>query len=264
MSYAAAEDSIKFILPFISLDVMMRIGILFLARNGVPHIDLWEKWRAEQTRVEVVFFVHTKGRAPCKSDVYNIAERVPTRYVHPSIVRAEIALIKEAVRQECTHCVLVSGDTVPLHTVDSVASRIDVAPMTITQFGTDEVLERELWELFNAMGLTYESILYHHQFFAMKRVAMDAVVRDEKTLMSWVTKAHQTSRKLGFGFCTDEIWLNFLLQPCRLSRIVFFDPVDDRGRVNPSITRNIRRMWPFARKFDATKTFDMLPWDICQ
>lgn len=239
----------------------MRLGVLFLAREGVAHMELWEQWRSE-ARLEIVFLVHTKGRTPRSSDVYNIAVRVPTRYGHLSIVHAEIELIKEAVRRDCTHCVLVSGDTVPLHAPESVVERIGAAPITITQFGTDEALEAELWRLFDRLGLRYDVLAYHHQFFAMTRVAMDAVVRNEPTIRVWVRRAHRASRDLGFGFATDELWLNFVLQPRRLSRIVFFESVDDRGRVNPSITRHTHRRWPFARKFSPSHAFVRAPWHI--
>lgn len=239
----------------------MRLGILFLCRTGVSHMKLWEEWGRE-AKFEIVFLVHTKGTTPCASDVYNIPVRIPTRYCHPSIVRAEIELIKEAVKQDCTHCVLVSGDTVPLHSPDSVMQRVCSAPITITQFGTEASLEAELWQLFDALGLHYDQLAYHHQFFAMTRVAMDTVVNNEPEIRKWIQKGHEASKRMGFGFTMDEIWLNFVLQPRRLSRVVFFDPVNDRGKANPQITRHIHRMWPFARKFESSYQFAHMPWNI--
>lgn len=239
----------------------VKLAILFLARKGVVHLELWERWRKD-ARFKVVFFVHTKGSQRCASDTYNIPTRVPTRYLHPSIVRAEIELIKQAVRDECTHCVLVSGNTVPLHTPSSVLLRISDAPVTITQYGTDEVLEQALWQLFDAIGFETEHLAYHHQFFAMTRAGMDEVVRDETRLLTSINAAHKAAKQLGLGFCADEFWLNFLNQPRLLSRVVYFEPENDRGRVNPQLTRHIRRMWLFARKFDASHAFSRDPWIV--
>ena len=239
----------------------MRLGLLFLARRGVSQLDAWEAWRAK-SRLDIVFLVHDKSRVARPGEAYRIATRVATQYGAPSIVRAELELLKEAVKTGCTHCVLVSGDTLPLHAAEDVMRRIYDAPITITQFGTSESLERELWTLFDAMGLACDHLAYHHQFFAMTRVAMDAVVSDEERLLGWIERAHATSQRLGFGFCTDELWLNFVLHPRKLSRLVYFEPSDDRGRVNPPLTRQIRRMWPFARKFDASFRWRDAPWEL--
>jgi hypothetical protein len=102
------------------------------------------------------------------------------------------------------------------------------------------------------MGIKSDYLLYHHQFFAMTRDAMDEVVDDEARIVNQVRQSHAVAKRLGYGFCTDELWLNFLNQSTRLSRLVYFKSVDDRGAVNPPLTRHIRRVWPFARKFDDT------------
>ena len=228
----------------------MKLGVMFLANHGVLNLEVWEAWRRDAS-YEVAFFVHKKQKASHASDAYNIPAVIPTQYLKPSIVRASIELVKHAHAQQCTHCILVSGDTIPLKSPDLVLVQISTESVTITQFGTENGWPIEVSELFSRIHLKNEVICYHHQFFGMRREAMEHVVHEEARIMCLVHRAHKAVRQMASGLCMDEVWLNFVHMTRSLTRLVYFKPHNDRGLWNPPLTKRVRHLWSFARKFDA-------------
>ena len=222
---------------------MSKLAILFMTSKPVSVMTAWELWR-EGAKFQVVFHIH-----PFHACVM--------RDRKPSFVQSAIQLIKHAHTDESTHCVLVSGDTVPLASPDDLVGRISDKAVTVTQFGTQNGWPRELTRLFEAMHFDCDPITYHHQSFAMTRDGMQAVVSEEERIMRLVWSAHNTCRELEHGFSVDELWLNFVPRPRAFARITFFQPDDDDSAMfNPPLSDKVRRTWLFARRYDRAHSLD--------
>lgn len=104
-----------------------RVAFLFLAREGLHAEALWADFFAAAPAHRFAIFAHTKAPPPPSSLLSRarIAEIVPTEWGTISLVRATLALLRAALRDEAaTHFVLLSESCVPLYAFDHIYAEL--------------------------------------------------------------------------------------------------------------------------------------------
>ena len=240
----------------------LKLGVLFLAKeNGMCNVKMWEEWKKFDADIDVQFFMHDKKCPTSKAkqlvlNPYDIQKNIPTEWGTPSIVEATILLLECAKENGCSHCVLVSGDTIPLHSASDILKDIAQNPITITQYGTENGWPDKIAALFDKMKYAPKHINYHHQFFAVNKIGLDTICKNKETILQMVNHAFKIDLSGGFKPAPDEIWLNFVNADIGFEKIVYFVPDEEEMHATElsmeSLNEDILIEWAFARKFSTS------------
>ncbi|MFD0895800.1 alpha-1,2-fucosyltransferase [Luteolibacter ambystomatis] len=109
----------------------IRLGLLFLTRQDLNHPQLWKQF-IDSADGEVAVFVHPKHPAEIRTPwlkEHVIRELHPTNWGDASLVRAMLALLKEAFRDATvTHFALLSESCIPIKAWHQIKTALQSDP----------------------------------------------------------------------------------------------------------------------------------------
>jgi len=155
-----------------SVNVSGKVGVLFLAHDGVANPDLWLSWRASEAEHEpsLLFFVLRNEEVRYKSrfaDDFDTGIRVPTEWGHRSLVDACTEGFRHcfAADDAIEQVFLVCGTSVPLQSPSFLfrPSR-SAAGDTFVPFSSNVQLSCD-----GAMTVGEDRFRFHSQFIALTR-----------------------------------------------------------------------------------------------
>jgi hypothetical protein len=153
-----------------------RIAHLFLIRNNLNHEGIWKEFfRGHEKYYNI--YVHAKEPDKMASKLLRnnrIARQCETTYGHVSLVKAELLLLKEALKsKENKFFLLHSESCVPIRSFESVYGQLFEAGRSWLHYFKDD-----LWRYYGVemTAIPYDLFFKSSQFFCLTRSHAEAVL----------------------------------------------------------------------------------------
>ena len=105
---------------------MKLLGLCFLIYDKINHEELWYNWIKNVDQNKYKIYIHHKYNDKLKYfDHYKLRNCIKTKYEDISLVKAQNLLLKECVKDNCTHCIFLSGACIPLKIFDHIYDFLD-------------------------------------------------------------------------------------------------------------------------------------------
>lgn len=164
-----------------SREVEPKVGFLCLTKGGHNQPEVWtEFWRGYENNYRV--YVHSKGEEAVECDWVRsakIPDVIETKWGDISLVRAQLALLREAFKDEgLTHFLFFSESCVPLWPFDELLTQLRLDGRSwVSSYGGDEKEKRR--EDTRRVPAGYWR--FHSQWTLLRRDAVEVILQCDLT-----------------------------------------------------------------------------------
>ncbi len=162
-----------------------RMGVLFLTRGGLNQPGCWQEW-LEATNGEVTGFAHIKEPETVKEEWFlnlRISEAVETAWADISLVRAMLALLREAIKDaSLTHFAFASESCIPIKSWEEIRKRLVLDGRSMIGLEATEPMREKHRQRFDVVPwVEPRRRQVHPQWVMLNREAAECLLEDDFT-----------------------------------------------------------------------------------
>jgi hypothetical protein len=169
-----------------------KVAFCFLLKNDFPTESIWQAYFDKIPNEDVKIIIHGKPNVQLKTPLAHKATIVPpleTRWGHVSLVKAQTAMLREALKDESVDriCIL-SGQCIPLRSLNDLVHRLNKNPKSMFTLYD----QRNRFPRFNALKkhMPQEHIAFHQQWCVLLRRHATMLANNEARYIKWFDNLH--------------------------------------------------------------------------